>query len=98
MWDGAVRGLQRKSFSPENKVSVKFTAHWFVLGRTRSAFERSFLLCFLNTVFQVKIMFRSTDMTELFKICRSERGSNRFNRETEIVSFWYDFLGDVEGN
>lgn len=40
----------------------------------------------------------STDMTKLFKICRSERGSNRFNRETEIVSFWYDFLGDVEGN
>lgn len=25
MWDGAVRGLQRKSFSPENKMSVKFT-------------------------------------------------------------------------
>lgn len=25
MWDGAVRGLQRKSFSPENKISVKFT-------------------------------------------------------------------------
>ena len=25
LWEGALRGLRRKSFSPENKVSVKFT-------------------------------------------------------------------------
>lgn len=25
IWEGAVRGLSRKTFSPANKVSVKFT-------------------------------------------------------------------------
>ena len=25
LWEGALRGLKRKSFSPDNKVSVKFT-------------------------------------------------------------------------
>ena len=25
LWEGALRGLERKSFSPDNKVSVKFT-------------------------------------------------------------------------
>lgn len=25
LWEGALRGLRRKSFSPDNKVSVKFT-------------------------------------------------------------------------
>lgn len=25
LWDGTVRAVQRKSFSPENKISVKFT-------------------------------------------------------------------------
>ena len=37
------------------------------------------------------------EINNVFKITRSERGSNRFNLETQIVSYWYDFLQDVEG-
>ena len=39
----------------------------------------------------------STEMTNLFRIGRSERGSNRFNQETQVISYWYDYLQDVEG-
>ncbi|KAJ7376291.1 hypothetical protein OS493_035652 [Desmophyllum pertusum] len=38
----------------------------------------------------------STEMTNLFRIGISERGSNRFNQETQVISYWYDYLQDIE--
>ncbi|KAJ7376303.1 hypothetical protein OS493_035664 [Desmophyllum pertusum] len=38
----------------------------------------------------------STEMTNLFRIGISERGSNQFNQETQVISYWYDYIQDIE--
>ena len=87
------------------------TAHWFILGRTRPAFE-SFrnglnclglldsMLCNPKSFHQAMCFHEqllSADVLEkLFTVCRSEKESNRWRVESQLLAFWRDLLLDIE--
>lgn len=87
------------------------TAHWYVLGRTRPAFEsfKNGLNCLglMDAVLLNPASFHSAmcfcpqvlsadTLHELFTVCRSEEGSNRWELENRILAFWRDLLLDIE--
>ena len=87
------------------------TAHWYVLGRTRSAFE-SFknglnclgvldsMLCNPNSFHQVMCfheqVLSSATFDKLFTVCRSEEESNKWKVESKHLAFWADLLVDID--
>lgn len=89
------------------------TAHWYILGRTRPAFEnfKNGINCLgvldallLNpNSFHHAMCFHeqvlSSDIFEdLFTVCRSEKESNRWEVENRLLAFWRDLLLDIEEN
>lgn len=86
-------------------------AHWYVLQRTRAAFERfrdgltslGVLDALQRYPLQLKCLFvkaekglTAADMENLFQIIHSERGSNAFQEECRNQAFWQDYLQDAE--
>ena len=89
------------------------TAHWYVLGRTRAAFEgfKNGLNCLglldallhnpdsFHQAFCFHPQVLSSEIFEkLFTISRSEELSNRWELENKILAFWGDLLLDIEEN
>ena len=86
-------------------------AHWYVLDRTRAAYEsfKSGITCLglLDAVIKNSDLFQrvfcfypqvlsSDSFEQLFVVNRSEQLSNRWEVENRLLAFWRDFLLDVE--
>ena len=90
---------------------VNSTVSWIVLGRTRAGLE-SFKeglssLGILSSIVENPLAFKSEMcykervitseiMSKLFCVTRSEVGSNRYELESLLLSFWEDLLIDVQ--
>ncbi|XP_028667124.1 G2/M phase-specific E3 ubiquitin-protein ligase-like [Erpetoichthys calabaricus] len=101
-----------KKITLENKGAVtKDVAHWYVLQRTRTPFERfqeglqslgvlSALQQFpqqLQSLFiKLEKKLTAIEVEQLFKFRMSEEGSNRYEAELLVVGFWRDYLQDAE--
>ncbi|KAJ8366199.1 hypothetical protein SKAU_G00150300, partial [Synaphobranchus kaupii] len=95
-----------------NKEEVsKDLAHWFVLQRTRAAFERfrdglkslGVLAALQQHPQEMKVFFlkpqkalTADEMEALFSCALSEKGSNRFEQECRTLGFWRDYLQDAQ--
>lgn len=99
-----------KSLDDVKKI-VNSTVYWFVLGRTRASLEsfKEGLASFdiLNSIVANPLAFKpemcfteqvitNEMMTELFCVSRSEIGSNKYELESILLSFWQDLLVDIE--
>ncbi len=86
-------------------------AHWYVLDRTRAAYEsfKSGMACLglLDAVVENSDVFQrvfcffpqvlsSDSFEQLFIVNRSEQLSNRWEDENRLLAFWRDLLLDVE--
>ena len=105
---GTLRVL--RSISDVKEVVCEI-AHWYVLDRTRAAYEsfKSGISCLglldavvaNSDVFQKVFCFypevlSSDSFEQLFIVNRSEQLSNRWEVENKILAFWRDLLLDVE--
>ncbi|KAG5838518.1 G2/M phase-specific E3 ubiquitin-protein ligase [Anguilla anguilla] len=101
---------KRITLSNKDDVS-KDLAHWYVLQRTRTPFERfkeglaslGVLEALQQHPQKMKTFFfkptkklSAVDLESLFKCRLSEKESNRFEWECRTLGFWRDYLQDAE--
>ena len=101
---------QIKSIKDIDKI-VQQTAHWYVLGRAWPALEQfkqglsdlGVLEAIINNpnVFTVAFCYVPVELqakafNDMFTVLYSEQGSNKRAAENVILSYWQDFLQDVE--
>ena len=93
---------------------VRGAIGWYVLGRTRPALESFkeglasfdiFISMIANSeLFKPEMCFTNQKLTsevinDTFSVNRSEKGSNRYERESVLLGYWRDLLVDIdEGN
>lgn len=93
------------------KAVVKQTAHWYTLGRAYVAIEQfKEGLCLLGVlramesnpdVFNEVFCYRPLNLSlvtfnQIVSVCFSEEGSNRRLTENRIMSYWGDYVQDIE--
>ncbi len=67
--------------SLEDVIRIVYnTAHWYLLDRVNCSLER----------------FKEGSFTSLFIIFRSDKGSNKYQKESQVLSYWNDYLQDID--
>ena len=87
------------------------TAHWYLLGRTNCSLERFkeglSVLGVLQAITENPDSFRSVfffspqilncdSFSSLFIIFRNENGSNKYQKESLVLSYWNEYLQDID--
>ena len=98
---------QIKSIKDIEKI-VRQTAHWYVSGRAWPALEQfkqglsdlgvleAIINVFTVAFCYVPVELQAKAFNDMFTVLYSEQGSNKRAAENVTLSYWQDFLQDVE--
>ena len=98
--------------SLEDVIRIVYnTAHWYLLDRVNCSLERFkeglTVLGVLRSIIENPDAFRPVfcfspqtlncdSFTSLFIIFRSDKGSNKYQKESQVLSYWNDYLQDID--